>query len=369
MENKKNFFLFFPSFHNSQGHEIAFIKIFKKISKFNNLNTVLLNAENSKIKFQFENIRIFPSFLNLKLPFKFLLILFLSVKTLIKLLSEKKLEIKKNDIILIDSTSYGNLASILIYLYLCAKKNNIFFYKRVIEKNYFIDKIFLYFLQRIFLKVTFLTDSDLILKYLKKNLKNIYNLPIPHTYKKKFNYKKKTKYIKIWFPGKLRDEKGVNNLRSVLINNKNYDKIKFYCDKEFKIKHKYKFFYTKLNNLSSKKYLDHFRKMDLILLPYSHKSYKYRTSGIFIEAVSLGKICIVPDNTWMSQIYKKAKLDTLVIKNWIKLDFENFSKIVFTKKNYFKLLKLKKNIRNIHNEENYFNNFNKIINLVKKKQS
>jgi hypothetical protein len=58
-----------------------------------------------------------------------------------------------------------------------------------------------------------------------------------------------------------------------------------------------------------------------------------------------------------------------VIKNWRKLDFENFSKIVFTKKNYFKLLKLKKNIRNIHNEENYFNNFNKIINLVKKKQS
>lgn len=364
MENKKNLFLFFPSFNNSQGHEIAFINIFKKVSKFNNFNIVLLNSENSKIKFQFENIRIFPSVLNSKLLFKLFLILFLNIKTLIKLLGEKKLKIKKNDIILIDSTSYGNLASIFIYLYLCAKKNNIFFYKRVIEENYITDKFFLNFLQRIFPKIIFLTDSNLILKYLEKNLKNIYNLPIPHTYKKKYNYKKETKYIKIWFPGKLRDEKGVNNLRSVLINNKNYDKIKFYCDKEFKIKHKYKFIYTKLNNLSSKKYLDHFRKMDVILLPYSHKSYKYRTSGIFIEAVSLEKICIVPDRTWMSQIYKKAKLDILVIKNWRELNFENFGKIVFTKKNYLKLQKLKKNIRNIHNEENYFNNFNKIIKLT-----
>ena len=364
MKNKKNFFLFFPSFNNSQGHEIAFINVFKKVSQFNNFNIVLLNSENSKIKFQFENIRIFPSVLNFKLPFKLLLIFFLNVKTLIKLLREKKLEIKKNDIILIDSTSYGNLASIFVYLYLCAKKNNIFFYKRVIEENYITDKLFLNFLQKIFPKIIFLTDSNLILKYLKKNLRNIYNLPIPHTYKKKYNYKKKTKFIKIWFPGKLRDEKGVNNLRSILINNKNYDKIKFYCDKELKIKHKYNFFYTKLNNLSSKKYLDHFRKMDVILLPYSHKSYKYRTSGIFIEAVSLEKICIVPDHTWMSQIYKKAKLDILVIKNWRELNFESFSKIVFTKKNYFKLLKLKKNIRNIHNEENYFNNFNKIIKLT-----
>ena len=364
MENKKNFFLFFPSFNNSQGHEIAFINVFKKVSQFNNFNIVLLNSENSKIKFQFENIRIFPSVLNFKLPFKLLLIFFLNVKTLIKLLREKKLEIKKNDIVLIDSTSYGNLASIFLYLYLCAKKNNIFFYKRVIEENYITDKLFLNFLQKIFPKIIFLTDSNLILKYLKKNLRNIYNLPIPHTYKKKYNYKKKTKFIKIWFPGKLRDEKGVNNLRSILINNKNYDKIKFYCDKELKIKHKYNFFYTKLNNLSSKKYLDHFRKMDVILLPYSHKSYKYRTSGIFIEAVSLEKICIVPDHTWMSQIYKKAKLDILVIKNWRELNFESFSKIVFTKKNYFKLLKLKKNIRNIHNEENYFNNFNKIIKLT-----
>ena len=89
MENKKNLFLFFPSFNNSQGHEIAFINIFKKVSKFNNFNTVLLNSENSKIKFQFENIRIFPSVLNFKLPLKLLLIFFLNVKTLIKLLKEK----------------------------------------------------------------------------------------------------------------------------------------------------------------------------------------------------------------------------------------------------------------------------------------
>jgi len=39
---------------------------------------------------------------------------------------------------------------------------------------------------------------------------------------------------------------------------------------------------------------------DVVLVPYSSDAYRYRTSGIFAEAVALGKPVITTRGSWMS---------------------------------------------------------------------
>ncbi|MEI7932128.1 MAG: glycosyltransferase, partial [Alphaproteobacteria bacterium] len=48
-------------------------------------------------------------------------------------------------------------------------------------------------------------------------------------------------------------------------------------------------------------YLDLLRKADIVLLPYEPQMYAWASSGIFVEALSLGKVVIVPEGTWMSR--------------------------------------------------------------------
>jgi glycosyltransferase involved in cell wall biosynthesis len=43
------------------------------------------------------------------------------------------------------------------------------------------------------------------------------------------------------------------------------------------------------------------RALDLVLLPYTHEAYREATSGIFAEALALGKPVVVPVGTWMAR--------------------------------------------------------------------
>lgn len=40
---------------------------------------------------------------------------------------------------------------------------------------------------------------------------------------------------------------------------------------------------------------------DLLIIPYDNQSYRYRTSGVFTEALAAGKPVIVPANTWLAK--------------------------------------------------------------------
>lgn len=46
---------------------------------------------------------------------------------------------------------------------------------------------------------------------------------------------------------------------------------------------------------------------DIVFLPYKEKKYLTQTSGIFAEALSVGKVTVVPENTWMSDVLQQQK--------------------------------------------------------------
>jgi glycosyltransferase involved in cell wall biosynthesis len=58
--------------------------------------------------------------------------------------------------------------------------------------------------------------------------------------------------------------------------------------------------------LSNEDYADLARNLDIILIPYVHDHYRDATSGIFAEAVALGKPVVVPSHTWMARELTRA---------------------------------------------------------------
>ncbi|HEX3151775.1 MAG TPA: glycosyltransferase, partial [Gemmataceae bacterium] len=53
--------------------------------------------------------------------------------------------------------------------------------------------------------------------------------------------------------------------------------------------------------LTEEDYAALFRYLDVVLIPYTSPSYAEATSGIFAEALALGKPVVVPTDTWMAQ--------------------------------------------------------------------
>lgn len=52
--------------------------------------------------------------------------------------------------------------------------------------------------------------------------------------------------------------------------------------------------------LSTAEFAQQLLHSDVILLPYDHRAYGAKTSGIFAEAVAFGKVTVVPEGTWMA---------------------------------------------------------------------
>jgi glycosyltransferase involved in cell wall biosynthesis len=46
---------------------------------------------------------------------------------------------------------------------------------------------------------------------------------------------------------------------------------------------------------------------DLVLMPYSPAHYTLQTSGVFSEAMALGKPCIVPEGTWLAEMARRNR--------------------------------------------------------------
>ena len=65
-------------------------------------------------------------------------------------------------------------------------------------------------------------------------------------------------------------------------------------------------------------------KSNFIILPYESKDYKYRSSGIFVESISLRKIVLVSVNTWMSKELKKHNLSELIVHDWNNFEIFKF---------------------------------------------
>jgi hypothetical protein len=209
--------------------------------------------------------------------------------------------------------------------------------------------------EMIFSKVKYLTDSELI-----KNLngsffnKTFYVFPIPHIY---FSEEKKQtsnniKYF--WWPGGLiREEKGLGNIKKIINFLKDSDNIKIVIADSAKNLFSNSCIYFINNNLSRKEYEKWMVDSDLILLPYVSDLYRYRTSGIFVEAIASGSIPVVSKNTWMSYELEKYHLNELAI-NFDSLDIIQQLKSITDNLNVKNKLRLmKQSYEKIHSIENY----------------
>lgn len=77
--------------------------------------------------------------------------------------------------------------------------------------------------------------------------------------------------------------------------------------------------------LSEEDYANMFRCLDIVLVPYISTPYREATSGIFAEAVALGKPSIVTEDTWMAFELKRFGGGLEVKRN----DSEDLTKKVF----------------------------------------
>ncbi|MFU8803284.1 MAG: hypothetical protein ACNA8W_05705, partial [Bradymonadaceae bacterium] len=60
--------------------------------------------------------------------------------------------------------------------------------------------------------------------------------------------------------------------------------------------------------LSSEAYAAFLKSLDIVVLPYDPAEYRCRTSGVFAEAIGLGKIVVAPAQTWMGDILAEHEL-------------------------------------------------------------
>ena len=88
-------------------------------------------------------------------------------------------------------------------------------------------------------------------------------------------------------------------------------------------------------------------------MPYVSEDYKYRSSGIFVETISLRKIVFVSGNTWMSKELRKHDLSELIIHDWNNFEIFKFIKKCNFKKLNKKLKIMQKKYLNFHNEKNF----------------
>ncbi|MCH9610037.1 MAG: hypothetical protein S4CHLAM81_08510 [Chlamydiales bacterium] len=67
------------------------------------------------------------------------------------------------------------------------------------------------------------------------------------------------------------------------------------------------------NSLPREEYVGWLKRSSVIILPYEASQYRYRSSGIFVEGISLGKLVLVPDGCWMADELRKYDLEDLIV--------------------------------------------------------
>ena len=150
-------------------------------------------------------------------------------------------------------------------------------------------------------------------------------MPIPHLLTNNIDLnesKNENSIIKIWLPGPIRKDKGISNLHYLLKNiRQKKSNIKILINEESKVE------FSSLDNIEFLKsnlprdeYISLFRKNNIIILPYNDPSYKTRTSGIFLECISIGKKVLVSSNTYMADELIKYGLSDLVVDDWSNID-------------------------------------------------
>lgn len=185
------------------------------------------------------------------------------------------------------------------------------------------DRQTIFFFSRLLMKkfgkrMTLLTDSDLLANYYASKLdRPLTILPIPHIdfIPQPFKPFIKEKVI-CSFPGHPRKDKGEEVIEKLI-------KLADPMAARIELDLSGATLFSKVTNglsihlrkalLSREEYLASLQHCDLILLPHDATLYKWRTSGIFVEAIMAGKIPIVRAGTWLAHELKKYGIDDLAV--------------------------------------------------------
>ena len=321
-------FFILPGFVNFSGHDGAFINTLNTFAKTNNYKLEVISSEKNYINIDFDHHKIIPD--NNKNIFLKIINIFALIKNFFNFLNLNK--INYDDKILIDGGSYyQQLGLALSFLLYRNKIKNIYIYYRIdFEKN-FIKKIIMQFILFSLNNTSknnliILTDSEALSNLLSQRYKYInYVMPIPHLLTNNIDLnesKNENSIIKIWLPGPIRKDKGISNLHYLLKNiRQKKSNIKILINEKSKVE------FSSLENIEFLKsnmprdeYISLFRKNNIIILPYNDPSYKTRTSGIFLECISIGKKVLVSSNTYMADELIKYGLSDLVVDDWSNID-------------------------------------------------
>lgn len=199
-----------------------------------------------------------------------------------------------------------------------------------------------------FQKIVFITDTDKLKSYFNKKYKiKCCVIPIPSKIATNSKLKKiNKKNLTFLFPGKSREEKGVELINQLFndVETKSRLRLKFNSNKKIinALKSKKGLKLQILSkNLTYNNYIKSIKNSDIIILPYTHPTYKFRSSGVFVDTIKLNKIVMVAKNTWMSEICIRKNLKELSIANW---KFKNLSNNIDKIMNNFKKFKVKYSI-------------------------
>ncbi len=352
------------SLRNEVGHFFEYNLAFSKAAKINNFKHIKVIPKTAqlpkiddtwqKIIYEIDNEK---KWKNIKNIFPF-------IKIFKKIIKEERAVIFLEDF---------NLIILILVLIAAVVRSKAMLFKAELSKvelwlfhRFEFDKTFLKgkaykFIQILFEKifgkkrVKYLTDSELI-----KNLNGYYFnrtfhvFPIPHIYfsKEKKEDKKRCKHF--WWPGgSIREEKGLGNIKKIINLLKDSDNIKIIMADSAKDLVSSSNIIFVPTNLSRNEYESWMITSDLILLPYISDLYRYRTSGIFVEAVIAGSTPVVTKNTWMSYELEKYGLNELAL-NW---DSEKIIEDLISVSNDIAIQKkikiMKLSYKNKHSLENY----------------
>lgn len=356
-----------PSFLNYSGHEVEFINLLSLIAKKKSfkINFILPKTNNLKILHNNKKILFTDHDSNFVIKSFFIIKNYFILKKQLRVL-------KKNDLIYIDGYSFYFLISFIFYLLINKNLAKVVLWIRypfVNKTKKYIFKYLIYLLTKT-LGDNFLTltENPKLVKVLKKTFCiKTFHLPSLHKIEKIYikNRVPNKNKINIICPGPYRNEKYGLNLISFLENNIDNTSLfvlninnKF--NSVYKNTSKFNIKFIK-NSLNKSQYLKGINDSDVVMLPYDPREYSYRTSGIFFEAISMGKIVLVSSNTLMSDYLKKYYLKELIVKDWHKVSINYLINIKKNKLIKKKLLKMKIHFRKVHGKNNFINRFGGLL--------
>ncbi len=214
-----------------------------------------------------------------------------------------------------------------------------------------------------------LTDTDLLADSLSLFFQQSFTImPIPHTEYPQIKYHKNhNDPIICWWPGEARPAKGLDRIEYLsTLTNKGAKSIQIIAAKNSFLTPHPEGPLVKLleNNLGTEEYAKWMALCDLVLLPYDIKAYQNASSGIFVEAICMGKIPLVRGN-WMTRELKKYDLEELIMDWYDHNLIQKLIEIAKSDRIKSKMKKIQKSYQDFHNISSYATIMQTLIQKVK----